>query len=149
MKISKYTSYFANRIFESHEYYPRQYRGIVFLRKFEDKSGWYGYSSNWNLSPIFSNKKEIYLKKLKNEIESPMPKYLDESGMEKAKEFYLEDRKFNIEAYQLFEKLPFLQRPKHLTGIGGLKMAKRMIDEILEENDGLEDKIKKIIKESK
>ena len=150
MKISKYTSYFSNRIFRSREHYPRQYRGIVFARRESDKSGWYGYESHWNLSPIFSNKKEIYLEQLKNQIESPMPKYLDGLGMEKAKEFHLEDRKFDIESYELFKKLPVLDIPRQLlTSFGGLKMAKITIDGILERNEGLEDKLKKIIKESK
>ena len=147
MKISKYTSYFSNRIFRSREHYPRQYRGIVFARKYIDKSGWYGYESVWNLSPVFSNKKEIYMKLLKEEIERPMPDYI--TG-ETSTKIFVEDRKFDIESYELFKKLPVLDIPRQLlTSFGGLKMAKITIDGILERNEGLEDKLKKIIKESK
>ena len=146
MKIGKYTSYFANRIFTSREHYARQYRGIVFARKYIDKSGWYGYESVWNLSPVFSNKKEIYMKLLKEEIERPMPDYI--TG-ETSTKIFVEDRKFDIESYELFEKLPFLDISRHLTGFGGLKMAKIMIDSILEQNKGIEDKIKQIITRSK
>ena len=142
MKIGKYTSYFANRVFRSREHYPRQYRGIVFAREYSDQSGWYGYASQWNLSQIFSNKKEIYMKLLKEEIERPMPEYI--TG-ETSTKIFVEDRKFDIEAYQLFEKLPFLDISSYLTGFGGLKMAKITIDGILERNKGLEDKIKQII----
>ena len=147
MKISKYTSYFSNRIFRSREHYPRQYRGIVFARRESDKSGWYGYESVWILSPIFSNFKEIYMKELKEEIERPMPHYI--TG-ETSTKIFVEDRKFDIESYELFKKLPVLDIPRQLlTSFGGLKMAKITIDGILERNEGLEDKLKKIIKESK
>ena len=82
------------------------------------------------------------MKLLKEEIERPMPEYI--TG-ETSTKIFVEDRKFDIEAYQLFEKLPFLDISSYLTGFGGLKMAKITIDGILERNKGLEDKIKQII----
>ena len=148
MKIGQYVSHFANRVFENREHYPRPHRGIVFARKYDDSSGWYGYNSEWVLSPIFTNQKHIYMKRLKEQIERAIPSYISDS--EKATKMFLDDRQFDIKTYELFEKLPDLDLNRHLTtGVGGLKLAKIMIDESLRNRERLEDEIQKIIRSMK
>tara|TARA_R100000700_G_scaffold39768_1_gene53374 strand:+ start:1923 stop:2219 length:297 start_codon:yes stop_codon:yes gene_type:complete len=97
-----------------------------------------GFISNFHKSKTY-----IYEK-----VKRAIPSYISDS--EKATKMFLDDRQFDIKTYELFEKLPDLDLNRHLTtGVGGLKLAKIMIDESLRNRERLEDEIQKIIRSMK